>query len=222
MFGEKCPRCDKRVSKKHDFCAFCGINLNAETNLDSGEFGLLGKDGKFDLKLPFGFNALMKPLMKELSKSMVELDKELKREQGEVNKEKRIVPKGNFSIHIGVPGQKPIRLNASNPGVNAQMIAPKKVTSLPKISSAEFEKSKDFSREEPKTNVRRLSDRVIYEIEVPGVSGIEKVNISSLEEGIEVKAIGKDVVYDKFIDVVLPLKRYEFSKGMIVLELGLK
>ncbi len=116
MFGEKCPRCDKRVSRKHDFCGYCGINLNAESNLDNGEFGLLGKNGNFDLKLPFGINALMKPLMKELSKSMMDLDRELKREQGEGNKNsnemngKKVQPRGNFSIHIGMPGQKPIKL----------------------------------------------------------------------------------------------------------------
>tara|TARA_Y100000034_G_scaffold112851_1_gene147231 strand:+ start:707 stop:1309 length:603 start_codon:yes stop_codon:yes gene_type:complete len=200
--------------------------LNAESNLDNGEFGLLGKNGNFDLKLPFGINALMKPLMKELSKSMMDLDKELKREQqgqsNNLNGEKKVSPRGNFSIHIGMPGQKPIKLVPNGMNVNPQVVREKKVFSLPKISGEEFEKSKEFPREEPKTNVRRLADKVIYEIEVPGVGAIEKVDISSLEEGIEIKAIGKDVVYQKFIDVVLPLRRYELRKGLVVLELGLK
>jgi hypothetical protein len=219
MFGEKCPRCDKRVSKKHDFCSYCGINLNAETNLDSGDYGFLGKDNDFDLKLPFGFNALMKPLMKELSKQMLELDKELKKDQGkgnEVNKK----PASHFSIHIGVPGQKPIKLNTNM--ANPQVVARKKEVSLPKISDDRFEKAKNFTREEPKANMRRLSDSIIYEIELPDVSSMNDVNISVLEDGIEVKAIAKDVVFHKFLDVSLPLARYEFKKDFLVLELGLK
>ena len=64
--------------------------------------------------------------------------------------------------------------------------------------------------------------RIIYEIEMPGVASIDKVNLSVLEEGIEVKAIGDRTVYQKFIDVVLPLKKYELEKDLLTLELGLK
>lgn len=221
MFGEKCPRCDKRVSKKHDFCAFCGINLNAESNLDSEDFGFLGKDDDFGFKLPFGFNALMKPLMKELSRSMLELDKELKKEKQGDGEDKKGKSIGNFSIHIGVPGGKPMKLNlgSGNPGMQTME---KKTFSLPKISNENFDKAKDYSREEPVTNVRRLSDRIIYELEIPGVNSIDKVNVSVLEDGIEIKAIGEKTVYQKFIDVVLPLGKIQMKKDLLVLELGLK
>jgi hypothetical protein len=224
MFGEKCPKCDGRVKKKHDFCAHCGINLNAEDNLDSDDFGFLGKNDNFDMKLPFGFNALMKPLMKELSKQMLELDKELKKEQSNTSKEQ---PKGksigHFSIHIGMPGSKPIKLDLG-PGQPAgkQVLQTKSNFNLPKISNEDFDKAKKYSRETPITNVRRLSDRIIYEFEIPGVSSIDKVNVSVLEEGIEIKAIGDKKVYEKLIDVELPLAKIQMKKDFLVLELGLK
>ena len=221
MFGEKCPRCEKRVYKKYDFCPYCGINLTAQTNLDSGDLGFLGK-GDFDMKLPFGFNAFMKPLMRELSKQMLELDKELKKEQEKTDKDKG-KSIGRFSIHIGMPGSKPIKLNMSSGNVGSQMATKEgRVFALPKISDEDFDKAKGFSKKEPSANVRRLSDRIIYEIEMPGVASIDKVNLSVLEEGIEVKAIGDRTVYQKFIDVVLPLKKYELEKDLLTLELGLK
>jgi len=219
MFGEKCPRCDKRVSKKHDFCAYCGVNLNAEDS-SSGNEGFLGNNDNLNFKLPFGFNALMKPLMKELSKQMLELDKELKKEQQDDNKGKKGKSVGHFNIHIGIPGQSPIKINTNN--FSPKIASEKNEFNLPKISGADFDKAKNFPREEPNTNMRRLSDRLIYEIELPEVISLDKVNISILEEGIEVKAIAKNVVYNKLLDVTLPLNKCEFKKDLLVLELGLK
>lgn len=224
MFGEKCPKCSKRVKSKYDFCPYCGINLNPEADLDNGEYGFLGKDDLNDLgiKLPFGFNALMKPLMKELSKQMTDLDKEIKGEQKHFKEEpKRTKAVKSFSIHIGIPGQNPIVLNSGNSG--AQIITKnKKEFNLPKVSDNNLESLKNLPRKEPKTNVRRLSDRIIYEIGLPGVNSLDKINISNLEDGIEIKAIGKDVIFTKMIDVSLPLKRYDFKDNLLILELGLR
>ncbi len=221
MFGDKCSHCGKRVRKSHGFCPSCGVNLKKS----DGSYGFLGRedypDDGMDFKLPFGFNVLLKPLMKELNKQMVELDKEMKREaqksQGEGNNSRT-----TFSIHIGMPGKKPMKLNNSSFGNTAQISEEKNKLSLPKIEPKDLKKAKGFPREEPKTNVRRLSDRVSYEIELPGVAGIEDVNIDKFESGMEVKAVSKGKVFVKTLELDLPLKDYLFDEGKLVLDFGFK
>ena len=202
MFGEKCPKCTRKVSKKFDLCPHCGKNLVGE---DSQDYGFLGKNDIMgdDLKLPFGFNALMKPLMKELGKQMVALDREMKKEVKEGKEFKPVTRMNGFNIHIGIPGQKPIRITSNVPMGNQMGQTQKPIAKLvlPKLDSKKLEGSKDFDREEPRTSVRRLSDRIIYEIELPNVKSMEDINISVLEDGIEIKAISDDVLFVKSINV---------------------
>lgn len=230
MFKSKCSQCKRKVNKKYEFCPFCGFDLKGGED-DNSEYGFLGKEDldELGIKMPFGFNMLFKPLMKELSKQMGELDKELKKEavksSGEFSKP-NFNPMTNmksFSIHIGMPGQKPIRINSGNMPVNSVRKAPvKKILKLPKISEKFLEKAKSLSRIEPETNVRRLADRIIYEIKIPGVKSVESVNISILETGIEIKAIGKNTLFVKDIEMSMPLIGYSFEKEKLILELGLR
>ena len=207
MFGEKCFKCNERVKKKHNFCPYCGTNLNESEA--SEDYGFLGKMDDLDFKLPFGFNMLVKPLMKELTKQMMELDKELKKQPNESNNTN---PSKRFTIHIGIPGSQPIKINTGN---NSQIVAKPMQLNLPKISGTNLNKAKDFPRKEPTTNVRRLSDKVIYEIEIPGVDSVEKVNLSVLEEGLEIKAIGDKVVYTKQRNAFLELPADEKFKSLL-------
>ena len=223
MFRETCPRCEKKFSKKYSYCPHCGYDRKAKKDMD--EYGFLGKDEFDDLGLPFGFKMLLKPLMKELNKQMTELDKELKKEENELRKSKDTMKVSNFSIHIGVPGQKSIRMSSSMPMTNINS-GNRKTENLslvlPKIDRTLLLKAKELPREEPETIVRRLSDKIIYEISLPDVSSVNNINISKLEDSIEVKAISKKAVYTKTIDVPLPLLNYYFADGQLVLELGLK
>src|SRR3989344_5763301 len=110
---------------------------------------------------------LLKPLMKELNKQMTELDKEMKKEENEFKKSKNTMKVSNFSIHIGVPGQKSIRMSSSMPMTNINS-GNRKTENLslvlPKIDRTLLLKAKELPREEPETIVRRLSDKIIYEI----------------------------------------------------------
>ncbi|MEM3074663.1 MAG: hypothetical protein QW727_01850 [Candidatus Pacearchaeota archaeon] len=215
MFGKKCFNCNNKISKKYEYCPYCGVNLSSK--IDEKEYGFLGKKDfdELGIKFPFGFNALMKPLMKELSKQMIELDKELKKEEEEQKKNKKIV-NSNFTIHIGIPGQIPIKVSSVIPSSNTEKVI------LPKIRDEKLVNVKNFPRKEPKTNVRRLSDKVIYEIELPGVNSIDDININKLENGFEIKAIGKKEIFVKNLDVSLPLRKYELKGQSLNLELGLR
>lgn len=221
MFGNKCSRCGKKVSKKYEFCPQCGLNLSGKSN---EEYGFLGKnDLDFtDIKIPFGVKAMLKPLMKEFNKQMLELEKEMKKQTGEKNdsKENKIVR--SFSVRIGAPGQKPMKISAGNIPT-AQVVRNREdVVELPKIDDKKLEKVKNLPRREPETNIRRLSDNIIYEIFLPGVKGLSDINVAVLEDGIEVKAIAKKEVFIKSIDVSLPLKDYDFQSETLILELESK
>jgi len=220
MFWDKCLRCGKRVSRSYDFCPKCGLNMKP----DKSDGGFLGKYDlnsfeDFNMKMPFGFNTIFKSLTKELAKQMNELDKELKNE-----KENKNGTRTNFSITIGGFGGKPIRISGSgNPQGAGRVISAKPVKqTLPKISADVMDKLKKLKKKEPVTNIRRFSDRIVYELEMPGVDSVENININQLEEGLEIKAFSKKDLFVKNIKVALPLLKCALKDEMLILELGLK
>jgi len=87
------------------------------------------------------------------------------------------------------------------------------------ISAAKAAKLAKMPKKEPETIVRRLSDRIIYEISVPGVKNIKDVIINKLQNSIEIKAFAKDKVYFKLLPVSLPIKKYKIEDEKLVLEL---
>ena len=77
-------------------------------------------------------------------------------------------------------------------------------------------------KKEPKTNVKRLSNTVIYEINMPGVKSLDDISIVKLENSIEIKAVAKDKAYFKLIPVNLAILDYELERGKLILELEAK
>ena len=74
-------------------------------------------------------------------------------------------------------------------------------------------------KEEPKSKIRRLSDRVIYELIVPGVDSIEDVLVIQLENSLEIKALSKDKIYSKNLNINLPILRYQLVNGSLIIEM---
>jgi hypothetical protein len=66
--------------------------------------------------------------------------------------------------------------------------------------------------------LKRIADKILYEIEIPGVESVEDVSIINLESSIELKALGKEKAYSKSIPITLPIVGYDFSEGLLVLE----
>ena len=58
-------------------------------------------------------------------------------------------------------------------------------------------------RAEAKTKLRRLSDKVVYEIAAQGIESPDDVLISKLESGYEIKAIGKKKIYVNTIPMLI-------------------
>lgn len=220
---KKCGKCGKKIGEKDNFCPNCGFRNNSE---NAEDFGMLGKNDLMpslnEIKLPIGFNAIFNSLMKNLSK---ELDGQLRESSfpESKNNTKKTIKKDGISISISTFGNGPPKIKVNQLGSN-QKINEEKIKPI-KYNIFTAEQIKEFAnlpREEPKTDIRRLSNKVIYEIQMPGVKSIEDVSIMNLENSIEIKAISKNKAYAKIIPISLPIKKYNLSDGKLVLELGIK
>ena len=215
---KKCQRCKKNVNDKYDFCPSCGNPLNREFEED---FGLLGKNDFMqmgnDLQLPFGFNKIFNSLMKNLSK---ELSKELSGTEFP-QKQNAGIKKNGISIRISTSGNQSPKIKIDSFG-NNKPSQKKVVKEIPQknLSKESLKKFSGLPKKEPKTNLKRFSDKVVYEIEIPGVKSLDDISIMKLENSIEIKALTKDTVYAKIIPINLPITNYNLSKGKLILELG--
>jgi len=217
MFNKKkCKKCNKKISDSYDFCPHCGSPINPQ----SEDWGILGKNdilsesNNFPNQLFGGLSGKM--LNKMLGGAMKMLEKEMQREIQNQNN----FPKTNFELFIN--GK---RINPRNIKVTKRPITKKPIKKqIPQINLPN-EKLSGFSklpRQEPKTNVRRFSEKVIYEIELPGVKAIKDVSITRLENSIEIKATSKEKAYFKSIPINLPITNYNLSEEKLILELETK
>ena len=234
MFNKKkCKRCGEKVSKEFDYCPYCRNSLeNNEEEED--DWGMLGKNdfpnvfkNSFnEIKLPTGMNIIFNSLMKNFEKEFRNIDKEIGRE---IKTNKEItdprIRKSGISISISTSGDRPPEIKVQQFGnPNSEFREIKKQIEPRKSIQKTFneEKIKKFSklpREEPSTNVRRLSNKIIYEIDLPGVKSREDISIIKLENSIEIKAVTKDKAYFKLLPIKLPIIDYKVSQGKLILEL---
>ena len=225
MFNKKnCKRCGKKISGKYDFCPGCGNSLGEKSNED---WGMLGEDDFMpsmgEIKFPKGLNMILSSLMKNLDRQFKNLDKEINK--GKKGDEE--VKREGVSISISSFGDRPPEIKMHSFGDKPKFKQREKGIKKPvgKISPVNLSKEnmKKFSklpREEPSSNIRRLSDKVIYEIKMPGVKSANDVSVVSFENSIEIKAVAKDKSYFKLIPISLPVINYNLSKGKLILELG--
>ena len=202
MFGRKskCERCKSKVNKDFEFCPHCGLSLS-DPEKDMKDFGMLGKNEMVGYPLIGGggfgisdrmLNAMVRNLFKAFDKHMQELNLT---SNGFPNR---------IRIKFGTFDEKKKKKNGEV--ISEEQI--KRMTGLPRV--------------EGKTNVKRLNDKVIYEIQAPGIEDVNDVFVSKLEGGYEIKAIGKKKVYVNSLPVNLPLKSYSITEKGLIVEFGLE
>ncbi len=234
MFNKKkCKRCGESINNKFDFCPYCRTPLKNEEEIEEG-WGMLGKNDFQDpfqnsldeIKLPIGMNIIFNSLMKNLEKEFRNIDKEMGRETKEMRDPR--IRKSGISISISTSGNRPPEIKVNQfggiPGEFNEFekqIKPKQ-TIQESFNEDRIKKFSKLPREEPSTNVRRFSNKVVYEIELPGVKSTEDVSIIKLENSIEIKAVTKDKSYFKLLRIKLPIIDYKVSDGKLILELGAK
>ena len=216
MFSsEKCKRCEGKLKEDYSFCPFCGLDLR-NPEADMRDFGMLGKnDSVFGAPLLGGggmgisdsaFGAIFNNVMKMMEKQLRNVDFE-KADLGDSMPEITRLPNG-VQIKIGPHmHMKPQQKKEPQPRV---------------ISEEQRSRMTKLPRGEAKADVRRFSDKVVYELTTPGVENVQDVFVSKVESGYEVKAVGKNKVYVNSLQVNLPLKKYSVGDKKLVLEFGLE
>ena len=84
------------------------------------------------------------------------------------------------------------------------------------------QKMQSLPRTEAKSNVRRFTDKVIYELSTPGVQSVNDIFISRTENGYEIKALGRTKVYVNNLQINLPITKFSIKSGKLVIEFKLE
>lgn len=201
----KCEVCSSKINDNYSFCPYCGSNLIDEEK-EMKNFGMLGRNDISQSELEkdqfsqqgFGFtdkliNSLMSSLMKNLDKQFKEMEKN--------PPEIKTFPNG-IRIKIGPP-----QAQVQNKKVQAKT-----------ITQEQMDRMSSLPRSSAKTNVRRLSNKVVYELSVPGILSPHDVFVSKTESGYEVKAIGSKKVYVNSLPIDLPIKGFSVSDNKLFVE----
>lgn len=205
MFNKKCCKnCREKISSKYKFCPSCGAEIK---NYKEEDWGMLGREDLMEedeLMSPFFsgfsgkmFNSLLGNAFKMLEKEMKNVEKS---------------PMSNFRLIVN---GKEIQI-----GQQKKPKEPVKNIQKREFGKEQLKKILELPKKEPKTSLKRFGDKIIYEIEMPEVSSLNDVLINVLENGIEIKAIGKSEVYFKTIPIRMPITSQEFSQGKLILELN--
>jgi hypothetical protein len=223
--NKKCPRCRNKVRGDYEFCPFCGNNITSLNDRD--DYGLIGKNDFIEENVfpEFGgsmmdkvFDNAFKMAEKLLEKQMKSISEEMQNNTKERIQSPNNFP-GNVDIQFFVNGKRVL------PDSNGIMRPVKKMSPIKienKISEEKMKQASKLPRKEAISKVRRLSGKLIYELEMPGVNDIDNVLINQLENSIEVKALSKTKVYHKTINVKLPILKYSLNEGNLILELAEK
>ena len=209
MFSKKqdCPKCKSSIKQEFDFCPHCGCDIRSPEK-DLQDYGLLGKHDMTQTPLVGGgsmgfsdkiLNSIFTQLMKTLEQQM----RGAAPRQAE-NTEVRQLPNGIILT------------------VNTQRNPSARVSKRRTLSEAQMKRMAALPRAEAKTDVRRLSDRVLYELKAPGVGSVEDVFVSKVESGYEVKVISEKKVYVNSLQIDLPLKGYSLDEKGVTFEFGLQ
>lgn len=214
MFGKKeCKNCGGKINGKSNFCPNCGNSIsNKYGKEDSGMLGENDSSNEFENFSNSIFGGIGgKMIGKMLENAMKLLEREMQKEI----KRKNFQPKVDYKMFID---GKRINLGYETPKKIKKQIREIPSSELPQ---GNFKKFSELPKKEPNTNVRRFSDKVIYEIHMPGVKSEKDLSIIKLENNIEIKGISKNKAYKKLIPMNFPLTDYNLSKGKLVLELGI-
>ncbi len=207
MFKQKkCAVCKEKVKNSYTFCPTCGTQLKDY----HGKWGMLGNNDLVPEKPGFieGFGD--KIINKMISSTFKMLEKEMSKGLMDVQK----MPQPRMKLMINgkevVPNNSGKNLDKKDPNVKFLPI---------EFSGENLEKWKKVKKKEPKSKLKRVEDKIEYEVEVPGVKSIKDISIIKLENSLEIKAVSEKTGYLKRIPIDLPLKKYSLVKGILTLEL---
>lgn len=203
MLKRKCPSCAKKIEKSFSYCPYCGDSFKVRSEKEN--FGFLGRDDSSEIfsnqegiKIPFGLHKIFDSLVKQLEKQMEDIDFE----DSSGNQHKGF----KIKISTGRPG--PSRVEESQ-----EIEEP-----IGEISKREYERRINLPKVNAESRIRRLSDKIIYEILTPGVRVKKNIVLNELASGIEVKAYSKNKCYVKYIPIKVEVVNYYLEGEKLFVE----
>jgi len=206
----KCPECASSLdSKKYRFCPYCGAYLDKENEIR--EFGMLGQTDMDE-------EEMMEQMLRDSGFSFADkiLNSLVQQLMKTLNQQLNNIEKSEFAEVKTFPNGIKIKISPNAPAKNEVE------QKVPEPTKKQIEKMISLPKAEAKTTIKRLSDKIIYELNTPGIESKEDVFISKLESGYEIKAIGKNKVYVNSFPINLPLKGYWLKEKGIVFEFSLQ
>ncbi len=217
----RCPRCGYPMDDEWSYCPRCGAKRNGDffENIFTRfrkEFEEMNKLFErdfeaFDLS-PVFKNRKTSGFSIKITTSGNGKPKVSVRTFGDVD-EKRI--KKQIERQLGIKS-----------GVEELSEAPQRTTEHTLLSRTprRMEKPKKIPKvtEEPKTEIRRVNDRVIVEMDIPGVEDMKDIEVTELENSVEVKATAGEKAFFKIITKPHQSRLIDqrFEKGKLFLEFG--
>lgn len=198
----RCPNCNEKIKETFNYCPVCGERLTEREK----DWGMLGKNDFVKQEKIGFFEGITGSMLDKILKSSIRmLEKEMQ--------------KG--------PNENPQSFGNVRLMINGKEITPKKIQQIKNetqylpinFSKDNLEKYRKMKKIEPNSTLKRIDNKVKYELEVPGVKSIKDISIIKLENSLEVKAVGQKVAYSKRIPINLPLKKYSLINGLLTLEL---
>jgi HSP20 family molecular chaperone IbpA len=205
----RCPNCREEVSERWKFCPKCGSRLERERDIFSDIFERMDHELK-EMDKVFERNLEvfdLSPFFRKPTKS------------------------SGFSIKISRSGDEKPKVSVKTFGdvdreeVESEMEklgfreTPKLERAVVKEKGISLESAK--MTEEPETCVRRVGDKIVVEVKLPGVMDTKDIEVKTLENSIEVKAMAGDKAYFKIL--TKPGKanvvRKYFENGILRVEL---
>ncbi len=204
MLKKKCSSCSKKIERKFKFCPWCGTPTKKVKQEDYGMLGLndevLSEETVNPLSLFGGsLGNIFNQLTKQLSKELQNMD------MADSTKPRGI----EIRFSTGKPVQRVMKQGISNTT---------SVEEIP-IDSAELERRKKLPLVVAVSNVRRLPEGIIYEIDTPGVKSKQDVSILRMENGIELRAFSADKCYIKTIPLKVDIVKYVVRDDKVIIQI---
>jgi hypothetical protein len=204
MFKKKCPKCNDKINSKFNFCPNCGNKM-----ISNKDWGMIGRNDVQEQSEPpmmGGFGGGM--LNKMIGSAMKMIEREMK----EIDKSQDRNPRSNFKLMVN---GKEVKFNPPQEKPKEE----KREVRTNDLNSEQLGKFSKLPRKEPETTLKRLGDKIVYELNMPEVKSTKDVFITRLETSMEIRAIGKKNSYFKIIPINFPIINQEISNGKLILEL---
>lgn len=208
MFKKKCGKCGEKINKNFDFCPVCGSNQ--KSRFEKEDFGMIGKNDIIEEPILNAKGSFMEKMFETAFKV---LEKQMKNLPNEFANQPTSSLPNNMHIQFFVNGKRVLPQMTDN-----RQTRPIIKKSKNNISESRLKEISKLPREEPSSKLKRMSGKVIYELNVPGVKNIEDIIINKLENSVEIKALAEDKVYSKTINIKLPVLGYRLTDGNLSVE----